>query len=211
MNDIERLDDDLWTWSAPRQGRPAIMRSYLLTGDVSTLVDPLATDAVDDLVGDRVLILVTTPFHVRGAEALRDRWSDRDVVIRGHERVAGRLADLTGFEATAPADAAPGAHVMRLGKPPRPEQPWVIPNHRALAFGDSVAEVDGELRIWPRLRPEALAKGTYEDRFLPTLRPMAELDVDRILVTHGSPILMGGAAELGRALERPIWKRAELY
>jgi glyoxylase-like metal-dependent hydrolase (beta-lactamase superfamily II) len=212
MSDLEQLDDDLWTWSAPRQGLPDVMRSYLLTGDTTTLVDPLATEALDDLVGDRVRILVTTPFHVRGSEALRARWVDRDVTIHGHKRVAGKLADATGFEPVAPAEVLPdGATVVPLGKPPRPEQPWHLPGHSALAFGDSVVEVDGELRIWPRLRPDALAKGTYEDKFLPTLRPMAELDVDRVLLTHGSPVLRGGAAELARALERPIWKRAELY
>ncbi len=211
MSTLEQLDDDLWTWSAPRQGRPAVMRSYLLAGDVTTLVDPLATEALDDLAGDRVRILVTTPLHVRGAEALRDRWSDREVTIHGHHRVAGKLVDTRGFEAVAPGDDPDGPFVMALGSPPRPEQPWVIPGHRAIAFGDTVVEEDGELRVWPRLRPDALAKGAYEAKLLPTLRPMAELDVDRVLITHGAPVLRDGAAELGRALERPIWKRAELY
>ena len=212
MSDLEQLDDDLWTWSAARQGLPDVMRSYLLAGDITTLVDPLATEALDDLVGERVRILVTTPFHVRGAEVLRARWTDREVTIHGHERVGGKLADPTGFEPIAPGGSVDdGATVVPLGKPPRPEQPWHLPGHRALAFGDSVVEVDGELRIWPRLRPAALAKGTYKDKFLPTLRPVAELDVDRVLVTHGSPVLSGGAAALARALERPIWKRAELY
>lgn len=223
MTEPQQLADDLWTWSEARQGLPATMRSYLLTdGDDTILVDPLASSveapdllaALDELVGVRVRILVTTPLHTRGAGLLWARWHrDRDVGIHGHRNVGSRLEDTAPLIAVRAGEGlgSGDASTLPLGRPPRPEQPWHLPGHRALAFGDTVLEVDGELRVWPRLRSDALARGTYEQKLLPTLRPMADLEVDRVLVTHGSPVLTGGAAELGRALERPIWKRAELY
>lgn len=226
MSEPEQLAADLWTWSGRRQGLPATMRSYLLVdGDETILVDPLASSAdtpallaaLDELAGGRVRILVTTPLHTRGSGVLWERWhGDREVSIHGHHRVASRLEDSRGLVAARPGEELDGAldggqGVLALGRPPRPEQPWHLAGHRALAFGDTVVEVDGELRVWPRLRPDALARGTYEQKLLPTLRAMADLAVDRILVTHGNPVLADGAAELRRACDRPIWKRAELY
>jgi hypothetical protein len=196
------------------------MRSYLLTDGVDTvLIDPLAAadqpellEALDALVGPAVRILVTTPRHVRGSELLWRRWRERRTVhILGHPKVAEKLEDAAAFDPLTPGEYDDGVRVHRLGRPARPEQAIELGPYRALAFGDSVVEEDGELRIWPRLRPAALARGSYEQRFRPTLEPLAELAVDRILVTHGDPVLREGAAELRRALERPIWKRAELY
>jgi hypothetical protein len=214
MTGPEQLAEDLWTWSRPRQGLPDSMRSYLLRdGEETVLVDPHDDPALDELAGSRVRILVTTPLHVRDSERLWARWrGSRQVTLHGHARVAGRLEQAEAFEAVKPGVVLTGGLVAHgLGRPPRPEQPWQVPVHRAIAFGDTVVEVDGELRVWPRLRPDALARGTYEDRLLPTLRVLADLPVERVLVTHGRPILSGGAAELARALERPIWKRAALY
>ena len=45
----------------------------------------------------------------------------------------------------------------------------------------------------------------YRERFLPTLEPLLELDVERVLVTHGAPVLSGGRAALRAALQAPPW------
>ena len=47
----------------------------------------------------------------------------------------------------------------------------------------------------------------WSERFIPTLRPLAGLDVERVLVTHGDPVLKQGARELARALDAPPWHR----
>jgi hypothetical protein len=83
-----------------------------------------------------------------------------------------------------------------------------LPSHRALAFGDSVLEVDGELRVWPRQRDLDRGRTWYEQRFLPTLEALTGLDCERVLVTHGEPVLRDGARELSAALTRPPWKRS---
>jgi hypothetical protein len=37
------------------------------------------------------------------------------------------------------------------------------------------------------------------------------LDVERVLVTHGEPVLRDGARALAASLERPPWSRSSLY
>ena len=47
--------------------------------------------------------------------------------------------------------------------------------------------------------------------FLPTLDAMTGLDVERVLVTHGEPVLRDGARELAASLARAPWRRSALY
>jgi hypothetical protein len=42
----------------------------------------------------------------------------------------------------------------------------------------------------------------YESRFLPTLRPLLELEPEHVLVTHGDPVVGTGTRALASALER---------
>jgi len=70
-----------------------------------------------------------------------------------------------------------------------------------------VAEVDGALRVWADQRVDAKAERFYRDRFNPTLEPLLELGVERVLVTHGQPILSDGAAALERALRARPWNQ----
>ena len=86
-----------------------------------------------------------------------------------------------------------------------------LPLHRALAFGDTVLEIDGELRVWPRHRDGERRRSWYEQRFLPTLDVLTRLDVERGLVTHGEPVLRDGARELAASLTRPPWRRSSLH
>jgi glyoxylase-like metal-dependent hydrolase (beta-lactamase superfamily II) len=102
-----------------------------------------------------------------------------------------------------------GVRAHPIGQPRRAEIPFELPSHRALAFGDTVLEVDGELRVWPRQRQ--LRRSWYEQRFLPTLEALTQLDVERVLVTHGEPVLRDAARELSASLARPPWRRSSLY
>ena len=100
--------------------------------------------------------------------------------------------------ATLPA----GARALAVGRPRRYEQPLHFPSHRALAFGDAVVGFEGELRVWVdgERRPN-----WYRDRFLPTLEPLLELDIDHVLVTHGPSAIGSGREQLARALEAGPW------
>jgi hypothetical protein len=67
--------------------------------------------------------------------------------------------------------------------------------------------VDGELRVWSDRRIDADVARFYRERFNPTLEPLLELDFDRVLVTHGRPVMAGGRAELQQALAAEPWYR----
>ncbi len=52
-------------------------------------------------------------------------------------------------------------------------------------------------------------KRFYRERFNPTLEPLLELDFDRVLVTHGAPVLQDGKEALRSALRAEPWYRRE--
>jgi hypothetical protein len=221
MPPLDEIAPGLWRWTAPRNGLPPTMTAYALRqGEDTILVDPLARAeneqllaALDEIVRGRVRILVTTPFHVRGSELLRRRWRDRhEVTILGHEHCATRLDDRSAFRPLRGGETLEGGiRAHPIGQPRRAEIPFELPSHRALAFGDSVLEVQGELRVWPRQRDGERRRIWYEQRFLPTLETLTRLDVERILVTHGEPVIEDGARALATSLARPPWRRSPLY
>jgi glyoxylase-like metal-dependent hydrolase (beta-lactamase superfamily II) len=76
-----------------------------------------------------------------------------------------------------------------------------IPQHRALVPGD-VLIGDGEGGV--RLCPESWLPATKSLADLAeSLRPLLDLPVDRILVSHDEPVLSDGKSALARALEAP--------
>jgi glyoxylase-like metal-dependent hydrolase (beta-lactamase superfamily II) len=148
-----------------------------------------------------VAILVSLPYHTRSAEPLADRYG---ATIYGHPAVRKRLATSERFWPVGPdADDLPaGVRFHAIGKPRRHEMPIWLPSHRALVFGDAVVEAGGRLHVWDD-RPDFV-----REKLNPTIKPLVDLGAERVLVTHGAPILSDGSAELGRALgRRPFWHR----
>jgi len=217
MSPLDEVAPGLWRFTVNRNGIPPTMTAYALRdGEDTILVDPLMAGqtepllaALDEIVRGRVRILITTPFHVRGSEVLWRRWRDQhEVTIFGHEYCATRLDDRSAFRPLRGGETLDGGvRAHPIGQPRRAEIPFELPSHRALAFGDTVLEIDGELRIWPRDRDIERRRAWYEQRFLPTLEPLTRLNVERVLVTHGAPVLHHGAHALSASLTRPPWSR----
>jgi glyoxylase-like metal-dependent hydrolase (beta-lactamase superfamily II) len=216
----QQLADGLWRWTArhpewhPGQFGSEVASFALQASGATVLVDPLLPpdpDAVLELIerqlGERLSILITIPYHVRSSEELRERFGGQvETTIWGHPACAKRLDDKTGFRTFEPGDTLPaGASAYRIGKPRRHETPLLLPSHRALAFGDAVVEVGGELRVWSDRSVDADVKRFYRDRFNPTLEPLLEVDFERVLVTHGEPVLEGGRDRLQEALRADPW------
>ena len=214
---MEELAAGLWRWTArhgewhPGEWGAKVASFAVEAGDVLLLVDPLLPEddsevvaRLDGLAGDRVAILITIPYHTRSAERLRDRYG---ATIHGHKAVADRLSSTQRFEVIDPAAPLPGgARAFAIGKPRRFELPLHLPSHRALAFGDAIVTTpEGELRLWHGDRVDAARARWYRERFVPTLAPLRGLDVERILVTHGEPVLHDGAAALAAALDAEPW------
>ena len=217
---VQEIVAGIWRWERRPRGLHAgefgVRTSYAVVVDGETLlVDPLvdgdedpALGALDDLVDDRVRILVSMPFHTRSAEPLWRRYRGAKARIYGHPDVATRLGDASGFEAVTGGGGVDGvARFHPIGSPPRSEQPIEIPAHRALVFGDAVVETGGgELRVWDSPLDSERRRRWWNERYLPTLDRLAALEVEHVLVTHGQAVVGGGAAALRRALDRDPWQ-----
>jgi hypothetical protein len=187
-------------------------------GDDLLLVDPLVGDdgeaellaTLDERVRERVAILVTIGYHVRSSATLWERWRrDVPVTIHGPPQAARRLSGgaAKAFRELEPGEEGPaGVRAFAIGKPRRGERPLWLPSHAAVAFGDAlVTNPDGELRMWVQDPVDERVATFYRTRFAPTLQPLLELEPERVLVTHGDPVLDAGAAALRRAVEREPW------
>jgi glyoxylase-like metal-dependent hydrolase (beta-lactamase superfamily II) len=218
----DQLAEGLWRWTArhpewhPGEFGREVASFAVDTEGALLLVDPLlppepepVLELVEGLLGERLAILITIPYHVRSSEELWRRYGDRtDCSIWGHRACRKRLRRRAGFREIELGVPLPGGvSALAIGRPRRQETPFYLPSHRALVFGDAVVEVDGELRVWATDRVDDRRARWYRDRFNPTLEPLLELDFDRVLVTHGQPVLSGGRAALRAALDARPWYR----
>jgi glyoxylase-like metal-dependent hydrolase (beta-lactamase superfamily II) len=74
-----------------------------------------------------------------------------------------------------------------------------IPAHSALVPGDVLLGTeDGGVRMCPE---SWLPSGKTHSDLAESLRPLLGLPIERILVSHGDPVLEGGRAALARALD----------
>lgn len=162
------------------------------TDDGLVLIDPL-----DPPRGLRrpAHVLLTVHWHARSTKA-REVWA--------HERAVRLLAN-RGVEVTrpfAPGELLPGG--LRAFGTARPgEVVYWLPRQRALAVGDVLLGAGAKPRDTGaalRLCPERwLGKATHED-LRESLAPLLELQVSRVLVSHGDPVLRGGRRALAAAL-----------
>ena len=154
------------------------------------LVDPLVPDdrpdlreKLDGLVrrhGRRVAILTTLQFHRRSRDELAARYEAstsraRAMLPAGVETVQVRGA---------------GETMVWLAEP------------RALVPGDRLIGADGGgLRLCAESWLRYLPSGMRAPELRAALRPLLDLPVEMVLVSHGEPVLRGGREAIARALE----------
>jgi hypothetical protein len=124
--------------------------------------------------------------------------------IWAHTRSAQPLRN-RGIEVTdafRPGDELPGG-VQAFATARVNEVVFWLPKQRSLAVGDVLLGAGAKPRATQeplRLCPERwLGKATHDDLRV-TLRPLLELPVQRVLVSHGEPVLRAGKAALARVL-----------
>jgi glyoxylase-like metal-dependent hydrolase (beta-lactamase superfamily II) len=110
----------------------------------------------------------------RSAQPLRNRRIDVTDVFRGGDELPG------GIRAFRTARAA--------------EVVYWLPEQRALAVGDVL--LGSPLRLCPE---RWLGKQTHAD-LRAALQPLLELPVEHVLVSHGEPVVNGGARALAAVL-----------
>ena len=122
--------------------------------------------------------------------------------VRRRLRDPGLLTEVPWAPAGEAAEVANGlALAYTIGRPRRSEHPYLFPDLRAVVFGDAVVGVADGVRFWNQSAGTGAA--WYRDVFAPTLAPLARRDVERVLVTHGPPVLVDGRRALEACLAAP--------
>ena len=196
--DVQRIEDGLWRWTAPhpdwKQGDDwdrDVGCVYWEADDAVVLVDPLVPeehaererflDALDrdvERAGRPVSILLTCEWHIR---------SQAELAARYEARIVGPPPKIEGLPGGSAAIAAPTAE----------EVVYWLPGARAVVPGDVLLGSEEGLRLCPASwlqRRGGLAQVARD------LAPLIELPVERVLTSHGPPVLADGRAALERAL-----------
>lgn len=141
--------------------------------------DPLDPPAE---LGQPAHTFVTVFFHARSADGRV--WAPKTLV----KRLQNRGVEVTDpFE---PGDDLPGG-VECFPTARNGEVVYWVPRERALIVGDALL-ADPELRLCPAswLRPKT------QDDLRESLRPLLDLPIEAIYVSHGEPVLVDGTAAL---------------
>ena len=159
--------------------------------DAFVFVDPLVPPekeafwrSLDERVrghGQRVVVLTTIAFHRRSRDEIVERY--------GASTSRARRTLPAGVE-TLPIRRA-GEVMVWL-----PKRGALVPGDRILGAGD------GGLRLCPESWLRYLPSGMTLPELRDALRPLLELPIEMVLVSHGEPVLEDGRAALARALER---------
>lgn len=184
---VSELAPGLWRWTAPhpnwRQGadwEPEVGCVYYEAAGATVLIDPLVPpererffEALDRDVERRgvpVAILLTVPWHRRSSAELAER-----------------------YETTAqnPAEVEP------FTLPDVEETVWWLSKHATLVVGESLfGDGNGGLSLCP----DTWVKGERRAALRRSLLPLLDLPAERVLVSHGEPVLADGRTTLERAL-----------
>ena len=200
---LDELRPGLWRWTArhpewgpdpepesPADWPPDVGCVACATADALLVVDPLVPPgeeepfwaAMDALVarhGPRVAVVTTIQWHRRSRAAFVERY--------GATRSRARAALPPGVR-TVP--------IRRAGE----VMVW-LEEHRALVPGDRlIGDGRGGVRTCPPSWLTYLPGAMTADGLRDALRPLRDLPVEMVLVSHGEPVLRDGARALERAL-----------
>jgi glyoxylase-like metal-dependent hydrolase (beta-lactamase superfamily II) len=178
----------LWRWTAPHPGwkegadwEQEVGCVYYEAIGATVLIDPLVP-----------------PERERFFEAL-----DRDVERRGlpvailltcawHGRSSDELAERYGASRDGSSES-----IVALPFPIVEETMYWLPGHRTLVTGDSLmGDGGGGITVCP----DTWLEGDAPQVLRRELRSLLELPLERVLVSHGDPVLGNGRAALDRAL-----------
>lgn len=210
---MRELAPGLWHWEAPHPDwRPTEpwsenVSSYAIDdGERLLLFDPLAVPSeIGDLAAEReTAIVLTCPWHERGAESLVERLGVP--VYTPLPDTAQYLMDTYGISAEQAGDGSPdvvwllregkgeahpyaagdrldvGVEAFR-GQKPNDMVLWVE-SQRAVVAGDTLVDFGNGLEM--NARWLQLQKVTRE-QVVEGLQPLRELPVEHVLASHGGP------------------------
>ncbi|HWG56676.1 MAG TPA: hypothetical protein VNT58_09180 [Gaiellaceae bacterium] len=164
------------------------------TADGLVLIDPLDPPAS---VGRPEHVLLTVFFHLRSTAEVgagrvwAAKYSTRSAANRG----------VTVTDQVADGGLPGGIEAIQTAR--RAEVAYWLPEHRTVVVGDVLLGAGAKPRATDdrlRLCPERWLSGPSHDDLRASLAPLLELPVERVLVSHGEPVLEDGHAALARVL-----------
>jgi len=197
MSALQELTPGLWRWTAihpeaeenPQPGSPADWPAEVgsvayAIDDSLVLIDPLVPAEVwpqlDELAhGRKVIVLTTLGFHRRSRDEVAERYD----------------ASTSRARRNVPSNVIP-IPLRRAG-----ETMFWLPDVRTLVPGDRLlGDEHGGVRVCPDswlryLRPRLMGA---ELRVI--LQPLLDLPIERVLTSHGPPVLSHGRQALAQAL-----------
>jgi hypothetical protein len=193
---VRELAPGLWYWTGrhpawtPADGRPdgwdQEVGCYFYEGPESIcLFDPLVPMEDRDRFFealDRDVARADAPVRIL-------------LTVDAHNRSAGELAERYGVDAPPLPPERPEVPAgVEIAAEAAEEFVFWLPQHRALVAGDLILGRAHGLEV-----PRSWLEDRYEET-VERLRPLLALPVDRVLVTHGEPVLEDGHEALERAL-----------
>ncbi len=198
--EVQELRPGLWRWTAEHpqwdhaeHWGPEVGSVYAEIDDAVVVVDPLVPDDDEDRFwsalyrdverpGRPLYVLLTVHWHERSVAAVLERY--RAVLWRPDEKI----------------ELPEGVEPVVVKGADWSEAMFFLEPHGALVVGDLLVGKDGGIELPVAWFP----KGEQEwarDELRPMLRErLRALPVELVLVSHGEPVLEGGAAALARAL-----------
>ena len=177
------------TTGSPDDWGPDVGSVAYAAPDALVLVDPLVPadrpglqEELDMLVrshGRRVAILTTLQFHSRSRVELAERYDAS--TSRAKKSLPERVETIV---------------IRGAGE----TMVW-LPSPRVLIPGDRLLGDDaGGLRLCPDSWLRYLPSGMRQEELRAALRPLLDLPVEQVFVSHGEPVLENGSEAIARAI-----------
>lgn len=207
---VVRVAEGLWRWTAYyEEWRDEVGCVFYQATDATVLIDPLvpsepsesarfweALDRDVKAAGTPVHVFSTIFWHARSAGEIVRRYDGRlhatSRARAANERRTGVVPDVF-----RPGDTLPGGiEALQSGR--STEVVYWIPEHQSLVPGDVLlGDGHGGLRLCPE---SWLPTGIDHARLRAALRPLLDLPIERVLVSHGEPVTEDALARLAEAL-----------
>ncbi|HEY4348726.1 MAG TPA: hypothetical protein VGM80_14175 [Gaiellaceae bacterium] len=188
---------DLWRWTGRVESIGAEAAStYIKSDRTIALVDPILPPEDEDgfwraldrdvrPIEASVHVVLTSANHTRQAAEMLARYPQSR--LWAHREIAGEL-DAAVTDVFEHGDPLPAGLTSFASGRPGESLLWLA-EHRTLLVGDALAGSDRGLVL---RSPEGAVAGA--------LRELPVTDIDRVLPSHGTPVLEGAAAQLERLL-----------
>jgi glyoxylase-like metal-dependent hydrolase (beta-lactamase superfamily II) len=195
---VDEIAPGLRRWTARHEEWEEDVASLALESDDGLVL----FDPIDPPRGLRrpAHICLTVFWHYRSTPGLKARvWASRRTV----KALANRDVTVTD-PVTGDTELPGGVQAFETGR--QGELVYWLPKQRAVVVGDVLLGAGAKPRATDeslRLCPERwLGKATQAD-VRRALSPLLELPVQRVLVSHGKPVLRAGKRALGAVLQAP--------